>query len=831
MDDVLQLERKDDVFLKVHCDGGTAMELSEYFTFKVPGHQFTPAFKNKLWDGNIRLFNVHTRLVYAGLRAHIEEFAEERGYDVEHLTDFSDTEFSVKEAEAFIQMLKPKLPPRDYQLTAFVHAIRQGRALLVSPTGCHARGSRVVMLDGSTKPVEDVQVGDLLMGVDNKPREVLRLFSGEQQMYSIKPFRSDAFTVNEDHILHLRDITTGKHQNISVGDYIQKSKDFKYRNYLISNMESKHFMNNPVLPVDPYFMGLYLGDGTCRGASITTADQEIIDYVVAYADQLRMATRIQSTPSKAKIVHLAGTICHNSRARNKLVALFEEVGLSFGTTATTTCETKHIPAMYKVASVADRMQLLAGLIDTDGYLQNGTSYTITSKSRALIDDAAYVSRSLGFASSIYPRHNKKHGTTYWEMSIIGDISTIPTKLPRKRAFKDKPKHELRRMRFDVEPLGIDRFYGFELSGDHLYYTDNWIVNHNSGKSFIQYMIAMYYQSVFLSAKKTLMIVPTTGLVHQMHSDFVDYGLDEKYMHCIFSGEEKNTNRPIVITTWQSIFRMPKQWFDQFGCVLVDECHLAKAQSLTGILTKLEHCAYRFGFTGSLDGSQTHALVIQGLLGPIKRVATTAELIEQKHLADFQIKAIVLKYSQETREQCKKMSYQQEMDFIVRNPARNRFLKNLVLSLEGNTLLLFQYVDKHGKLLYDDIKAAAGDRSVYFVHGGVEGDEREDIRKLVEQETNAIIIASAGTFSTGVNIKNLHNIVFASPSKSKVRNLQSIGRGLRKSDSKSKAVLYDIADDLSWKSKKNYTLLHFAKRVELYNEEKFPYKLYAVQLKE
>jgi superfamily II DNA or RNA helicase len=162
-------------------------------------------------------------------------------------------------------------------------------------------------------------------------------------------------------------------------------------------------------------------------------------------------------------------------------------------------------------------------------------------------------------------------------------------------------------------------------------------------------------------------------------------------------------------------------------------------------------------------------------------------------------------------------------------ARNKFIRNLALSLEGNTLLLFQFVEKHGKDLYAKLKEEVKDRKVFYVSGSVDGEEREEIRKIVENETNAIIVASFGTFSTGVNIKNLHNVIFASPSKSRIRNLQSIGRGLRKSESKSSSTLYDIADNMSWKNRKNYTLLHFMERIKTYNEEKFRYKLYKVSL--
>lgn len=344
----------------------------------------------------------------------------------------------------------------------------------------------------------------------------------------------------------------------------------------------------------------------------------------------------------------------------------------------------------------------------------------------------------------------------------------------------------------------------------------------SGKSFIIYMIMRKL------LRQTLIIVPTTTLVHQMYSDFEEYGFNsEKYCHKIFSGKDKNTDKPVVITTWQSIYKLRKDWFKKFDVVIGDEAHLFKAKSLTSILEKMEDTEYRFGFTGTLDGTQTHKLVLEGLFGPAQKVITTKELMDSGTLADFKIKILALKYHDEIRKIVSKMNYQDEMDFLVSHEGRNKFIKNLTLSLDGNTLLLFQYVEKHGRILEEMIKEEAGDRKVFFIHGGVKGEERDDIRGIVEKENDAIIVASYGTFSTGVNIKNLHSIIFASPSKSKIRNLQSIGRGLRKSDTKDSAVLYDIADDLSWKSTSNFTLKHLMERVKIYDEEKFDYKLYSI----
>ena len=476
----LQVEKVNEVYNKIHCEPGIGYELNEYFTFDVPGAKFMPAFRNKFWDGKIRLYQLMTGYLYGGLNKYVEEFCKTRNYEIEYLSGFASDEFSIKEAKDFIQTLKPKFEPRDYQLEAFVHAVRERRALLLSPTA-------------------------------------------------------------------------------------------------------------------------------------------------------------------------------------------------------------------------------------------------------------------------------------------------------------------------------------------------------SGKSFIIYLLVRYY------ASRTLIIVPTTSLVSQLASDFSDYGfLSDKFVHRIYAGQDKQTDKPITISTWQSIYKLPKEYFEQFDVVIGDEAHLFKAKSLTTILSNLENCKYRFGFTGTLDGSQTHKLVLEGLFGAVRKVTTSAELMQQKFLAELMIKNIVLSYPDEVRKIAAKMDYQTEIDYIVTLPARNKFIANLTLSLEGNTLLMFQFVEKHGQILYDMLKECG--RKVFFVHGGVDGEEREQIRKLLETEQNAIVIASAGTFSTGVNIPSLRHLISASPSKSKIRNLQSIGRVLRQSLGKDGATLYDIADDMSWKSKKNYTLLHFMERIKIYNEEKFNYKIYNVSLK-
>jgi superfamily II DNA or RNA helicase len=480
MNDIVKIKKINETNIKLICEIGILQEISDYFTFDVPGAKYMPSYRNKLWDGKIRLVNSLNGLLYAGLTSHVEEFCKSRKYDIEYENISGDTEFSLKEALDYISTINIKYEPRDYQINSFVHAVRKNRALFLSPTA-------------------------------------------------------------------------------------------------------------------------------------------------------------------------------------------------------------------------------------------------------------------------------------------------------------------------------------------------------SGKSLMIYLITKYFNC------NTLIIVPTTSLVHQMSSDFIDYGIDPNSIHKIMEGMSKDTDKPIIISTWQSIYKLPIQWFSKFNLVIGDEAHLFKANSLIEIMKKLPNCQHRYGFTGTLDGTQTNKMVLEGLFGPVKQVTSTSKLIEEKHLADFEIKSIVLNYPDEIKKIFSSIDYQTEIDYIVTNEKRNKFIKNLSLSLTGNTLILFQFVEKQGKPLYNLIKEQAKDRKVFFISGEVNADQRELVRKILTHESDVIIVASSGTTSTGVNIPSLSNIIFASPSKSRIRNLQSIGRGLRKTQTKTNATLYDIADDLSWKSKRNHTLLHFVERIRIYAEEQFTYKIYRVNL--
>ena len=346
----------------------------------------------------------------------------------------------------------------------------------------------------------------------------------------------------------------------------------------------------------------------------------------------------------------------------------------------------------------------------------------------------------------------------------------------------------------------------------------------SGKSLIIYTLVRYYNLMNL---KTLILVPTTSLVEQMYSDFIDYGWEDKNIHRVYAGMDKGSKKPVVISTWQSIYKLHRPYFAQYGCIIGDEAHLFKAKSLTDIMAKSGEVRYRFGLTGTLDGTQTHRLVLEGLFGQVKKIISTKELIDRGTLAELEIDCIVLKHTEEESKRVRYYRYAEEINYLVSHPKRNKFIENLCKNIKGNTLLLFQLVEKHGVLLYNEIKTL--DRKVFFVYGGTTTEARERVRAITEKEKDAIIVASYGTFSTGINIRAINNIVFASPSKSRIRVLQSIGRGLRQSEDKSKVKLFDVSDNISYKSRQNFTYRHFLQRLNIYKEEQFKYEINRINL--
>lgn len=351
----------------------------------------------------------------------------------------------------------------------------------------------------------------------------------------------------------------------------------------------------------------------------------------------------------------------------------------------------------------------------------------------------------------------------------------------------------------------------------------------SGKSFIAYVLVHWILTT--EAKKILIIVPNVGLVEQLRKDFDSYGAPPDFTHMIYSGKDKITDKRVIITTWQSVYKLAPAWFKQFDAIIGDEAHGFKSKSLMTIMNKAHSVKYRIGMTGTLDGTQTHKMVLEGLFGLEFKVVSTKELQDAGYLAKLNITVPLLQYNDDSRDAVANMEYADEVKFLINHPKRNNFIANLAVSQKGNTLILFRYRD-HGRTIYDLIQSKVVEgRKVYYVDGGVDVDDREMVRQIVETLEDAIIVASGGTFSTGTNIRNLHRLIFTHPSKGRIKVLQSIGRGLRISDNGEDTALMDLMDDLSTDMGLNTTMRHGMERIKMYKAEQFPYKVVKVKLED
>jgi superfamily II DNA or RNA helicase len=278
-------------------------------------------------------------------------------------------------------------------------------------------------------------------------------------------------------------------------------------------------------------------------------------------------------------------------------------------------------------------------------------------------------------------------------------------------------------------------------------------------------------------------------------------------------------------------------------VVVSNCHLAAASQMSKIMESSVNAHIRYGFTGTLQDAKCHQLVILGHFGAEKRVIETKELMDMGIITQLLVKCVIFKYPEEESVNLAKVinakkrnggnGYQTEIDYIISHKSRMNNLIGLILSLKNNSLVLFNFVDRHGKVLYNKMKEMNEKhklgKTILYISGETEADIREETRGIMEVNDNVILVASYGTCATGMNIRNIHNVVSAAPYKSKIKILQAIGRGLRKNENKDGVVWYDVVDDLSYKTRKgnlkqNYALLHFAERFNIYKAEKFEFKV-------
>jgi len=868
MDDIISIEKYNNTYFKIHCNEEQTYELYSYFECLSTGYQFDDKFRAGHWNGKISFFNKKAgNLLPIGLLNKLVAFAKEFHYQLKLDFDIEDFYNDIEEShmKEFYNIIfnNVDLFPRDYQHECIYTALKRKRGVIESATGCHEKGTKILLNSGEFKNVEDIVVGDILMGVDEK-RTVLKIISGNEKMFKIIPKKGNSFVVNENHILHLK-FTNGRYKkklkkdfiNISVSDYLKQNNQFKHETKLVFNNKELVFDNDykNSTKLSPYFVGLYLGDGHVHRCGITTMDNEIIGIINEVANLFNSDITINKkfVYSKAKSYFFTGF----GGKQHPIIEEFRKLGLNFGVSKKfkkCSCGTKFIPDEFKYGSIDERYNIIAGLIDSDGYLGK-SYYDFCVKSKQLCDDFVFICRSLGFYVSC--KQKIVNGCVYYRCCVQGDIGKIPCKIKRKQF-----KNELNRNKsvfvhgFDIECVGEDDFYGFSLDGDKLYFTDDFCIHHNSGKSLVIYSLIRFIMSCV--KRKILLVVPNVSLTMQMFNDFSkDYGWEgvSSFVSVLHHKSKRyDPEKPILISTWQSIYKNAPEFFSQFDAVIVDEVHSAKSISIQTILKHSVNAEYRIGLTGTLPEDEIDLNNIFGFIGPKLISVKSEDLIDKGFLSKIIIANLLLQYPKDIIDENKKRikhkisgdtaPYKDEYDFIINYPERNKVFDYIIknINTSDNVLILCERID-HLKLISEHINGLCGSfgRKMFMIHGSVDANKREEIRQFTEKNNGVVIVATYGTMSTGVNIKKLHHIIAASSYKSKIKVLQSIGRGMRLHDSKNKMVWWDIVDDMRWEKRKrkdqkdkyeyNYMFKQFLTRLRYYNEQNFNYLNKTINLTE
>ena len=350
----------------------------------------------------------------------------------------------------------------------------------------------------------------------------------------------------------------------------------------------------------------------------------------------------------------------------------------------------------------------------------------------------------------------------------------------------------------------------------------------SGKSLMIYSIFKYLLEK-RKARRLLLIVPSTMLVEQMYTDFKDYGWKDidLEIEMLYSGKKPTFKAPVLISTWQSLDKQDKSFFEKYDGIIVDEAHQAKASVLSRIVKCAFNAEYKIGTTGTLPAELSDQLLINGVLGNVVFELKSRELIDRGFLSKMTIATIYLRYPTDFIKENKDRNYPEEVKMVEEYDNRNKVLNFVIDHTPAtNNMLILVTHRQHLDSIKEYLQKSYPNRKVSIINGSIKAKEREDIRTGIENEDGTLLVATYKTMSTGVNIPKLHAVMLYSNSKSRIQVLQSIGRGLRKHNMKNKVIIYDIVDDLSYqtrtgKTKKNYCMQHYDERYAFYKEQEFP----------
>jgi len=712
--------------------------ISDVLSYEVPGAHFA---KIPGWDGRNRLMKKDGTYP-TGLTSNlVKYFREEK-------LEYRFRDFRVKpEPKYGFEINCGERTPRYYQNECAEISNTKPRGVYLMGTGagkCHEPDAPILMFDGHIKKAKDVVEGDLLMGPDSTARRVLVKSKGFGKLCRVTPIKGDSHVFNEDHIITL--ISSFSKNQVNAGDIVDveikewlkwsKSKKRQFKWYRSNGVEWTH---REVF--NPYLMGLYLGDGAVTHQTITNGDKEIQEYLEPMAKRVWEETNCWG-------YSLALT------DRKEFRKCLSPDG-------------KFIPQEYKINSRAVRLEILAGLIDTDGYLSK-SGYEITTKYEALRDDILFICRSLGLAAYSSKKYVKLSGWTearvYQRVFISGEVSAIPCRVARKKAPERKQIKSVTSTGFEISQVEEGEYHGWVIDGDRRYLMGDFTITHNTLTS-----------ALIVDRKKvdTLFVTPDTGLRQQVYNDYAQWFGPSNVSTDIESGAA------IIISNIQSLARKDDKLFKRFGLLIVDEFHHSSASTYLDLNKACVNAYYRYGFTGTFIRSDGIDMPLHGVLSNVIFRKTTSELIEEGFLVRpyITVREVVIPKN--------KMPYAEAYSWITEYVPFNQVVAEDCCKTvkEGKQTLVLVRRKEHGKSLAAMIPGAV------FVSGKDRGAEREKIKRdFIDKKIRCMVATEI--FGEGQDIPSIDVLVNARLQKTEIQTAQGIGRALRKNEGKDKAEVYD-----------------------------------------
>jgi superfamily II DNA or RNA helicase len=792
-------------------------------SFYVEGYQYTKAFREGYydkkrgtfthWDGKRHL--VTNKLVFpTGLLTKVEKFLKRQKKEYEIIDQRSVPKKS--------RSLKIKhYTPRPYQQEAVDAAYKAGRGIIRVGTGggkCLGKGTPVLKYNGEICNVEEIVKGDLLMGPDSAPRRVLSTTTGVGKLFKITPNRGSAWICNDVHILTLKHTTTNEIIDIPLNEYLHKSKKFKHLWKQFSVGVS--FNTNDNLPIDPYFLGLWFGDGSktkyanrLSKVAITNLDEPVQSYIQSFAKEHSSDVRVCSHGGRCPTLFIK---TQRGRPNPLLEKLREVVGNNL-----------EIPKSYITSSRKNRLRFLAGIIDSDGYLHNN-SYEICQKRKDYAENIAFLARSLGFRALVSEKYNKQYNKIYFRISISGNVSDIPVILDRKKAQPRRQKKDVCKNGFSVEPIEDGTYFGFELDGDGRFLLGDFTVTHNT---LIAAMIAAKYNL------PTMVYVIGKDLLYQFHREM------EKCLGMevgIIGDGQCEVKKINVCSVWtaitafnlkQAVSLDDEDWAPEVMAVgskqkqeirkaiessnvaIYDEAHFLATDTIQSIFKAGKKCRFLFGLSGTDWRDDGADLLLESVCGERIYNMPASKLIEAGFLVPAHISFLEVPPYEEVLPKHYASVYSK---YISNNDIRNGMIEDSarILMRKGRKVLILVRYLSHGR----DLAERLSDIPLFFVNGEVDGKTREKVKKDFESGKLKCLIASS-VFDIAVDLPSLDALILAGGGKSTVRALQRIGRVVRSRPDKKDAIVVDFVDNARYLDK------HSATRVATYQtESKFRIKI-------